>query len=331
VRAAGSPGTVRLAELYAPVANDLQQSQHVLADELISDQTLISDLCQHVGRFHGKLLRPALLLLTAKAAGEVQPVHHVLAAVVELVHIATLVHDDVLDEADIRRRAATVNRLWGNEQAVLMGDFLYSHAFHLCSGLDSQFAARLIGQTAVTLCEGEMMQVANRGNFELTEGEYLDMIGRKTGALVETCCHLGARFAGASATVVRRLCAFGRALGVAFQIVDDLLDLTGDESEVGKSLGRDVSEGELTLPLIHLLQTAPASARAKALALLRGDDPQPDRQIAGLLRSSGSLAYAERAAREHIAAAHAALAGLPPSTARDSLSALADFVLARRR
>jgi octaprenyl-diphosphate synthase len=141
VRAAGSPGTVRLAELYAPVANDLQQSQHVLADELISDQTLISDLCQHVGRFHGKLLRPALLLLTAKAAGEVQPVHHVLAAVVELVHIATLVHDDVLDEADIRRRAATVNRLWGNEQAVLMGDFLYSHAFHLCSGLDSQFGA----------------------------------------------------------------------------------------------------------------------------------------------------------------------------------------------
>jgi octaprenyl-diphosphate synthase len=322
---------MRLAELYAPIADDLKQSQHILADELVSDQTLISDLCQHVGQFHGKLLRPALLLLAAKAAGEVQPAHHVLAAVVELMHIATLVHDDVLDEADIRRRAATVNRLWGNEQAVLLGDFLYSHAFHLCSGLDSQFAARLIGQTAIMVCEGEMMQVANRGNFELTEREYLDIIGRKTATLVETCCHLGARYAGAGADTLRRLCAFGRALGLAFQIVDDLLDLTGDECEVGKSLGRDVYEHELTLPLIHLLRTGAAAARTKLLALLRGDDPQRYRQIAALLQKCGSLAYAQTAAQEHIAAARAALAGLPASAARESLSVLADFVVARRQ
>jgi octaprenyl-diphosphate synthase len=331
VRAVAVSGTLRLAELYASVADDLRQSQQILVDELASDQTLISDLCQHVGQFHGKLLRPAILLLAGKASGEVQPAHHVLAAVVELVHIATLVHDDVLDEADIRRRAATVNRLWGNEQAVLLGDFLYSHAFHLCSGLDSQFAARLIGQTAIRVCEGEMMQVANRGNVDLTEGDYLDIIGRKTAALVETCCHLGAQYAGASPATVRRVCAFGRALGLAFQIVDDLLDLTGDESEVGKSLGRDVDEQELTLPLIHLLQTGAESARARLLALLHGDDPQRYRPIAALLASSGSLAYAQTAAEEHIAAARAALAGLPASTARDSLSALADFVIARRQ
>lgn len=322
---------VPLAELYAPIAEDIEQCQRILADELVSDQTQISDLCGHISRFHGKLLRPALLLLTGKACGELQPAHHVLAAVVELVHIATLVHDDVLDEADIRRRAATVNRLWGNERAVLMGDFLYSHAFHLCSSLQSQYAARLIGQTAITVCEGEMMQVSNRGNFELTEREYLDIVSRKTGALIEACCQLGAWASGAADTTVRRLRIFGRSLGVAFQIVDDLLDLTGHEADVGKSLGRDLCEGELTLPLIHYLRNTPAHERARVLALLRGEGPQCWRDVAALLRDSDSIAYAQTTAGEHIESARAALAYLPPSAARDSLAAMADFVVARRQ
>lgn len=324
-------GALRLAELYAPIADELKQSRRILADELISDQTRISDLCQHVAQFHGKMLRPALLLLAGKACGALRPAHPVLAAVVELVHIATLVHDDVLDEADIRRRAATVNRLWGNGRAVLMGDFLYSHAYHLCSGLQSQFAARLIGQTAVTTCEGEMMQVANRGNTALTEGEYCDIITRKTAVLVEACCHLGAHYAEADADTVRHLRTFGRALGIAFQIVDDLLDLTGDESEVGKSLGRDVDEGELTLPLIHFLRTATPRRRARLLTLLGSVDPQRYREVATLLRDSDSIAYAQNVAHEHIATARTALAALPPSPARDSLSTMAEFVLARRQ
>ncbi len=331
MRIAGQSGIVPLAELYAPIADDLKQSQRILADELISDQTRISDLCRHVSQFHGKLLRPALLLLTGKACGELRPDHHVLAAVVELVHIATLVHDDVLDEADIRRRAATVNRLWGNERAVLMGDFLYSHAFHLCSSLDSQFASRLIGRTAITVCEGEMMQVTNRGNFELAEDEYLDIISRKTAALLEACCQLGAWSAGADRETIRRLRTFGNSLGVAFQIVDDLLDLTGDESEVGKSLGRDVYEGELTLPLIHYLRESTADQRRRLLSILRGDDRQRRREIAALLQNSDSIAYAQAAAAEHIELARATLAELPPSEARDSLSTMADFVVARRQ
>ncbi len=330
MRAGGQPGTVRLAELYAPVAEHLEHSRRLLADELICDQTLISDLYHHVGQFHGKLLRPALLLLSAQAAGGVRPEHHTLAAVVELVHIATLVHDDVLDEADIRRRAATVNRLWGNGQAVLTGDLLYSHAFHLCSSLDSQFAARLVGQTAITVCEGEMMQVANRGNFELTEAEYLDIISRKTAALVETCCHLGARYAGADEATVRRLRAFGHALGLAFQIADDLLDLIGDEAEVGKSLGRDVLERELTLPLIHYLRVGSAGERERLLALLRSSEPPRGRQIAALIRDSESIAYAKAVAHEYSASARAALSELPPSPARDSLGTMAEFVVTRR-
>ncbi len=324
------PATISVAELYAIVADDLAAARRILADELISDQGFISDLCRHVDQFHGKLLRPALLLLAGRACGPLGPEHPVLAAVVELVHIATLVHDDVLDESDIRRRAATVNRLWGNHRAVLMGDFLYSHAFHLCSGLHSQFASRLVGQTAVTVCEGEMMQVANRGNWDLTESEYLEIIARKTAVLVETCCHLGARFAGADEATIRRLRAYGTGLGIAFQIADDLLDLVGEEAEAGKSLGRDLEEGELTLPLIHYLQTADARHRARLLEELRAPGPERAQAITQRLQSSPSLGYAQSVAQEHIDAARRALRHLPPSAARDSLDALASFVLTRR-
>ncbi len=324
-------GTVRLAALYAPISAELRESQTVLTDELISDQGFISDLCGHIRQFHGKLLRPALLLLTGRAAGELTTAHPVLGAVVELVHVATLVHDDVLDEADIRRRVATVNRLWGNERAVLLGDFVYSHAYRLCSTLESQYAAQLIGQTAVTVCEGEMMQVANRNNYELTEGEYFDIITRKTAALIETCCHLGAYYAGADADTVRQMCIFGRSLGVAFQIVDDLLDLTGDESQVGKSLGRDISEGELTLPLIHLLNSGTDRQRDRLLELLAGDAPTRQREITSILRQSDGVAYAQDVAEQQVAAARQSVAQLPPSPARDSLAAMADFVLARRQ
>jgi len=322
---------LRLAELYQPVAGDIEQATQLLRDELISDQPFIADLCRHVEQFHGKMLRPALLLLVARATGRLSPAHHVLAAVVEIVHVATLVHDDVLDEADIRRRAATVNRLWGNERAVLMGDFLISHAFHLCSQLESQYAARVIGRTTNTVCEGELMQIVNRENFELSEEEYLEIIARKTASLLGACGLLGARFAGASDELAARMQSFGEALGVAFQITDDLLDLTGDEAEAGKSLGRDVHKGKLTLPLIHFLKTAPPAERSRLLALLRGSDPRRYRQVASILQASPSLDYAGDTAYAYVRQALGALELLPPSDARASLTAMAEFVVSRRQ
>lgn len=325
------PGMLSLADVYAPIISDLRRCRAVFRDELISDQGFISDLCRHVGQFHGKLLRPALLLLTARACGGVRPAHHVLAAVVEMVHIATLVHDDVLDEADMRRRAATVNRLWGNERAVLMGDFLISHAFHLCSSLDSQYAARVVGATTNTVCEGEMMQVVNRENYALPEDEYLDIIRRKTAVLIGTCCLLGARYADADATCVERMRVYGESLGIAFQIVDDVLDLVGDEAEVGKSLGRDAAMGKVTLPVIHALRAGSESRRQTLRALLGAEQARRRRELARLLEESGSIAYALDAARVYVDEARAALAALPPSEARDSLQAMADFVLERRQ
>lgn len=317
-------------DVYAAVAGDLERAQQLLVQELATDQPVIRELCEHIRQYHGKLLRPALLLLSARACGGVRPEHHVLAAVVELVHLATLVHDDVLDEADLRRGAPTVNRLRGNEQAVLLGDFLYSHAFRLCSSLSSSYAARVIGQTAVTLCEGEMMQIAARWDLALTEARYLEMIARKTASLVETCCHLGAYYAGADRDTVQRLSAFGRAVGLAFQIVDDLLDLTGSEAVVGKSLGRDLAEGELTLPVLHALRTASPEHRDRLTALLDSPGAQQRQEISDLLAVTGSLSYADDVARRQVEIARQALRGLRPSAARDHLLTVAEFVLQRR-
>ena len=322
---------LHLTDLYAPIAADLEECRRIFQDELISDQGFITDLCRHISQFHGKLLRPALLLLTARTCGSVRPAHHILAAVVEMVHISTLVHDDVLDEADVRRRAATVNRLWGNERAILMGDFLISHAFHLCSSLESQSASRVIGATTNTVCEGEMMQVANRENFNLTEDEYLDIIQRKTASLIGACCLLGAEFAGADSAGVKRMRLFGESLGVAFQIVDDVLDLVGNEAEAGKSLGRDADMGKLTLPLIHLLQNGNAEIRAVLLALLQEPQQLCRRRLAEILSGSGSIAYAQKVAARYVDQACVALDHLPSSDARDSLRVMAEFVLERRR
>jgi octaprenyl-diphosphate synthase len=322
---------LRLAELFSTIADDLDQSARIFRDELHSKQPFVRELCEHVEQFRGKQIRPALVLLTGQACGDVRREHHVLAAVVEMVHLATLVHDDVLDGADVRRRAATVSRQWGNESAVLLGDFLFSHAFRLCSSLDDQVAALRIGQTAVALCTGELMQITNCDNYGLTEDEYFAIIEHKTAALIGTCCLLGARYAGADEPTVSQMQEFGLALGTAFQITDDMLDLVGDESEVGKSLGLDVDKGKLTLPLIHYLRARSPSQRKEMLALLADSDPQRHARIAALLADSDSIEYARQSAYGHVRRSLDILSDLPPTDARSSLTAMAEFIVARRQ
>jgi octaprenyl-diphosphate synthase len=318
----------RLGELYAPIAEDLAQSEKLFEQELASDVEFIGQLCRHIREYRGKRLRPALLLLSGQACGQVRREHHVLAAVVEMIHLATLVHDDILDESELRRSRATIHRRWGNEAAVLIGDYLISHAFHLCSSLGEVQAARLIGSTTNTVCEGELMQVANRGNFKLSEAQYLEIISRKTASLIGACCLLGAIYADAGehqASLVER---FGQSLGTAFQIIDDVLDIAGSEQTVGKSLGRDLALGKLTLPGIHYLRTASAEQRQAFMQLLTEGNP---RRIAQLLEASQSLAYARQVARRYVEQAQAALAELPATPARESLVALAEFALTREQ
>jgi len=320
-----------LAELYETSGVRFDDVCRVFDDELLSDLPFVNTLCEHVGRYRGKMLRPALVLLAGRACGELTRQHRVIAAVVEMVHMATLVHDDVLDEADVRRGLVALNRLQGNEAAVLFGDFLISHAFHLCSSIDSQYASRLIGSTTNTVCEGELMQIYHRGDLDLTEDEYMQIISRKTASLTSTCCVLGARYAGADPATIGRLEAYGLNLGIAFQIADDLLDLLGDEQEAGKTLGLDLKKRKLTLPLIHLLGRADADQRAAARRLLNLAEPDCLRRVRQLVAQAGSDEYSRGVARRHVEAALAAVSDLPPSAARDSLCALARFTVDRRQ
>src|SRR3984957_6247023 len=184
------------------VKPQLKAVETLFNKELTSNISCVNVLVKHVSRFRGKMLRPLLVLLTGRACGKSSDAHTVLATVVEMVHMAALVHDDVLDEAELRRRGATINHLRGNEAAVLLGDYLISHSFHLCSTLDSQFASRIIGQTTNQVCSGELLQIHNRNNLDLTEETYLQIITHKTAVLCAACCLLGAKFAGADDAVV---------------------------------------------------------------------------------------------------------------------------------
>jgi octaprenyl-diphosphate synthase len=298
-------------------------------EELSSDLRCVNALVKHVSRFRGKMLRPSLVLLAGRATGGLTDAHTTIATVVEMVHMSTLVHDDVLDEAELRRKGATINHLRGNEAAVLLGDFLISHSFHLCSSLQSQYASRLIGRTTNELCEGELLQIDNRGNYDLDEETYLRIITRKTAALTAACCHLGAWLNDAPPAHIAALETYGLSLGTAFQIQDDVLDIVGDTATVGKTLGIDVEKGKMTLPLIHFMRTAPAEHRVLLRSLLTGTDPDRAEQIRNLILPSGSITAAQDRARQLVATGRAALQILPDSDARHTLEKMADYVVTR--
>src|SRR5437773_11982156 len=195
--------------LTAPIADDLEQVERILADSLVSRHPRVAEVVEHVGHYRGKRLRPVLLLLTAKACGGVTPAHHVLAAVVEMIHTATLVHDDVLDAATVRRHVPTVNARWGTQASILLGDHLFTRAFHLASTVDAR-ACRLIGEATNRVCEGELRQGLERGNLELSERDYFEIIEGKTAELIACCCQLGAIYADTNEGVVTALTNYGR-------------------------------------------------------------------------------------------------------------------------
>ena len=327
-----------LALLNDCIKNELAAVERMFHDELATDLACVNALVKHVSRFRGKMLRPTLVLLAGKACGgggggradgELGEAHVTLATVVEMVHMATLVHDDVLDEAELRRKGATINHLKGNEAAVLLGDYLISHSYHLCSSLDSQFASRLIGRTTNQVCEGELLQINHRDNYDLDEETYFQIITRKTASLCATCCVLGAKYAGADEVTVGQLELFGLSIGTAFQIQDDILDIVGDTSTVGKTLGIDVEKGKMTLPMIHFMRTAPREHRDLLRALLASREPDKAEKIRNLILPSRSITYARDRARAYIDRARGALIELPDSDAKRVLDVMAEFVINR--
>jgi octaprenyl-diphosphate synthase len=315
--------------LLEHIAPELHRVDQRFEQELKSDLACVNTLVKHVSRFRGKMLRPILTLLSGRAVGKTSDAHVTLATVVEMVHMATLVHDDVLDEAELRRKGATINHLRGNEAAVLLGDYLISHSYHLCSSLDSQYAARVIAATTNRVCEGELLQIDNRGNVDLDEKTYFDIITRKTAALIAACCQLGASYAGGTPEQVAGLEKYGLSLGVAFQIQDDVLDLVGDQTTVGKTLGIDVEKVKMTLPLIHFMKTAPSEHRQLLRQLLLTPDADKLEKIRNLILPSDAIDYARAKAQSLVAKARDAIRVLPASDARDTLDQMAEFVVTR--
>lgn len=320
-----------------------------------SDLECVRELCARVERYRGKMLRPAMTVLSGLAAAPEPDEDRAerlarLAAVVEMIHVATLVHDDVLDEANVRRQRPTIRALRGNEAAVILGDYLISVAFHLCSSLEDQTVALRIGDVTSRVCSGELLQLSHRQSVALDEQTYREIIERKTASLIGVACEQGARLAGGPVEAQRALREFGVRLGVAFQIQDDLLDLVGDEAVVGKSVGKDLEKGKLTLPVIHHLAVAEPDRRRASLALMRAawtgealHGPAPGsvagtatlvdarRELRLALDETGSLEYAADAADRSLGCAKAALAGLPESGAVALLHELAEATAGRQR
>ncbi|QOI99813.1 MAG: polyprenyl synthetase family protein [Phycisphaeraceae bacterium] len=341
------PGASGVADALASM---LQRVDEVFRRELTSDLPPVRDLTSHVESYRGKMLRPTLVGLcglAAHPAWERNPkadpaamltdAHAVVAATVEMVHMATLVHDDVLDEADVRRRGRTVNRLYGNEPAVILGDYLIASAYHLCASLPSPGPARAIGRAAMITAAGELLQLHHRGNLSLDEPTYDEIIRGKTAELIATACELGASLSGAGRGAGAALADFGHAVGSAFQIQDDLLDLTGREAVVGKSVGKDLEKGKLTLPVIHHLRACGPTRRGASLALIGSfaegrsstGDPDMSRALLDAVRETGSIEYATARARAHVEQAVRGLETLPVSPARSVLEAMARAVVGR--
>ena len=314
----------------------------------------INRLLEYVSGRSGKMIRPGLVLLSYRVVldasyekktqydtdkpasvrriGDTQYEAIRVAAIVEMIHNATLLHDDVIDEGQERRGLPTINSLWGNESAVLLGDFLLSRVFKMCAELEPQ-AARVIAAATIRICEGELRQIVQRRNWQLSESEYIDIITEKSAAFFSSCCRLGGLLAQGTETQIQSLAEFGLNAGIAFQITDDLLDIIGDESETGKTLGSDADKNKLTLAVIHLLRAVDEKRRSSLVARGTGHRARLTRNekqsLVEMLRRYGSLEYARNRAQEFIAGAVRALAGLKENDAKKALIETAKFMTSR--
>jgi octaprenyl-diphosphate synthase len=299
--------------------------------ELRPQTNSLAELIAHISKYRGKRLRPALVLLSGKCLGNIVPQHIDLAVVVEMVHTATLVHDDIIDEASMRRHVESVNSKWGREISILFGDYLFSRGFTILSALDSQVATLLLSQTVNIMSEGELIQLQRRYDIGLSENDYFDIIERKTASLCAASCRLGATFAGANHKVSEMLSNYGLKIGIAFQIVDDCLDVMGTEEEIGKSLNSDIQKGKLTLPLIRLVNQLPKHKLETTRDLIFQHDVKESKNaIIGLLTEHDAVEYAFNTAKNIVKQAQEEIAPLPDSPYKTALIELADYIISRR-
>lgn len=321
---------MQLDALYALISKDMQAVDAVIRERLHSDVVLVRQVAEYIVQSGGKRMRPALVLLVAGAFGYQGRHHHELAAVVEFIHTATLLHDDVVDESSLRRGRDTANALFGNAASVLVGDFLYSRAFQMMVGVGSMRVMEVLSEATNIIAEGEVLQLMNVHDADVEIEGYLRVIRYKTAKLFEAASRLGAILGGADAETEAAMAAYGMHLGTAFQLVDDVLDYSGAQDEIGKSLGDDLAEGKPTLPLIHVIQHGNAEqAACVRRAIETGGRDEFDAVLAAV-RATGALEETRRYAEAEAAVAEKALACLPASQYKDSLLELSSFAVARR-
>lgn len=307
----------------------MQQVDDLIRHSLHSDVLLVRQVAEYIVSSGGKRLRPILVLLTAKALGYQGERHIDLAAVIEFIHTATLLHDDVVDESSLRRGRSTANAMFGNAASVLVGDFLYSRAFQMMVDCNSLRIMQVMANATNVIAEGEVLQLMHIGDLDLNEDDYFQVIRYKTAKLFEAGAQLGAILASANDAMEIAAATYGRELGVAFQIIDDVLDYSGEADEIGKNLGDDLAEGKLTLPLIHVLQHGNAEQKQIVHDAISAQNRDHFDAVLGAVRASGALDYARQRAQEASIRAQAALKNFPESEIKSVLWQLADFAVTR--
>lgn len=324
---------IDIQSIISLVQDDMAGVNQTISANLDSDVVLINQLGAYIVQAGGKRLRPVALLLTAKACNIEQDgtpsEQTLLAAIIEFIHTATLLHDDVVDESQMRRGRETANEVFGNAASVLVGDYLYSRAFQMMVEVGSMRVMEILSRTTNQIAEGEVMQLINCGSAETTEDQYMQTIQSKTAILFEAATQLGAVITKQARPVEQAMAAYGLHLGTAFQLVDDILDYTADAESMGKNIGDDLAEGKPTLPLINAIERSSGSDKRVLESAITNASRDNLDAVLSIIEKTGSLAYTARAAREQAKLAQEALESLPRSQYRDALMELAEFSVER--
>jgi octaprenyl-diphosphate synthase len=331
--AAPKPSYATLAQLFLPIRDDLEAVEREFARHIQSQVALIPTMGKYIQGSGGKRIRPAVLLMAARMSGYSGEHGALYASVVEFIHTATLVHDDIIDASELRRGRQAVHSRWGNDVTVLLGDFLYIKSMSLALTQDSLDFIRLLCDVTLRMIEGELYQLTKNGVVDLTEEEHLDIIRRKTAYLFAGSAKIGGMLGTASREQLDALWEYGFNIGMAFQLVDDLLDFTGEEVVLGKPVGGDLREGKMTVPVIHLLARGDAAADQliRRIVSTRNASLEEWRELRAMLTQARSLEYAYRLAGTFVENAKKALCAFPASTERDALLYLPDYVVSRDR
>jgi octaprenyl-diphosphate synthase len=331
--AAHKPSAAALAQMFEPIRGDLRLVEREFGRHVQSQVAVIPTIGSYVQDSGGKRIRPAVLLMAARMAGYSGEQAVLYASVLEFIHTATLVHDDIIDEAELRRGRDAVHTRWGNHLTVLFGDFLYLKSMSLALTHDRLEIIRLLCDVTLRIVEGEIYQLTKKGVVELTEEEHLDIVQRKTAYLFAGCAQIGGMLGSISRDQQSALWEYGLNIGMAFQLVDDLLDFTGDEAALGKPVGGDLREGKMTLPVIHLFARRDGDSEALIRTIVRERNVTVEQwhDLRTRLAHARSIDYAQSMAVAFVEKAKKALYAFPPSDARDALMFLPDYVLSRDR